>query len=299
MRIHGSALPFLEIDVAILSEVPSFRFFANKYVNLFYHVCILFSEYFPDEYSLGILNNSAYRQQHEHSKTQSLHQKFQELWQYSYHTWDFVGKSLFKASTVAFVKDILEKESQDQAEIWLGILSEALPSYVNIWAQTEPGLDEYMSRFEAEWNLIREPILTDMSKLAKLPWKIESINVNLVDCVYGAESWVRDVVMPAFPVIDVEKKLLAHEIAHILVPDYFLKTRLKALGLDCAISHTLVDLIAYFGVKEHVTDPERKGIKPNPNYYAHVPELYPVFEDCFKNPDLCRDFDDILRRIKL
>jgi hypothetical protein len=160
-------------------------------------------------------------------------------------------------------------------------------------------LKEYKSRFEAEWNPISESVLTSMAKLVRLPWKIESINVDLVDCVYGAQSWVRDIVAPIFPVVDIEKKLLAHEIAHILVPDYFLKTHLKALGLDPAISHTIVDLIAYFGVKERVADPERKGIRPNPNYYAHVPELYPVFEDCFKNPDLCRDFEDILRRIKL
>jgi hypothetical protein len=221
------------------------------------------------------------------------------LWRYSYYSWDFIGKSLLKANAITFVRDVLEKESWDQAEIWVGILTEALTSYESIWAQTEVRLEEYKSRFEAEWASIRESVLTSMSRLAKLPWKIESIDVHLVDCVYGAQSWVRDVVLPIFPVVDIEKKLLAHEIAHILVPDYLLKTKLKALSLDCAISHTIVDLIAYFGVKAHMLDPERKGIKPNPNYYAHVPELYPIFEDCFKNYDLCADFDDILRRIKL
>jgi hypothetical protein len=271
----------------------------NKYVNLFYHVCVLFSEYFPDEYSLGILNNSAYNQQHEHLKTRPLHQKFQELWRYSYYSWDFIGKSLLKANAITSVKDVLERESQDQAEIWLGILNEALTSYESIWAQTEPKLEEYKSKFEAKWTPVCESILTSMSRLVKLPWKIESINVHFVDCVYGAQSWVRDVVVPMFPVVDIEKKLLAHEIAHFLVPDYLLRTKLKALGLDCAISHTIIDLIAYFGVEEHVTDPERKGIRPNPKYYAHVPELYPAFEDCFKNSDLCKDLDDILGRIKL
>jgi hypothetical protein len=282
-----------------MTEVPSVRFFVNKYVNLFYHVCVLFSEYFPDEYSLGILNNSAYRQRHAHLRTQVLHQKFQELWRYSYYSWDFIGKSLLKANAITFVKDILEKESRDQAEIWLEILTEALTPYESIWAQTEQKLEEYKSTFETEWSPIRESILTSMSRLVKLPWKIESINVHLVDCVYGAQSWVRDVVTPIFPVVDIEKKLLAHEIAHILVPDYLLKTKLKALGLDLAISHTIVDLVAYFGVKEHVTDSERKGIKPNPNYYAHVPELYPIFEDCLRNPDLCGDLDDILKLVKL
>jgi hypothetical protein len=259
----------------------------------------LFSEYFSDEYSLGILNSSAYRQQHAHLKTEVLHREFQELWRYSYYSWDFIGRSLLKVGAIGPVKGILEKESHGQDEIWVRILSEALPSYENIWAQTGARLEEYKSMFEAEWNPISESTLTSMSKLVKLPWKIESINVGLVDCVYGAQSWARDVVMPIFPVIEVEKKLLAHEIAHILVPDYFLKTRLKALGLDCTISHTIVDLIAYFGIKDYVTDPKRKGIKPNLDYYAHVAELYPVFEDCLKNSDSYTDFDDILRRITL
>jgi hypothetical protein len=259
----------------------------------------LFSEYFPDEYSLGILNNSAYGKQHEHLKTESLHKKFQKLSRYSYYAWDFVGKSLFNADTCASIGKILEIKSQEQAEVWLEILTEASTSYENTWTQIEPKLNEYRSTFETEWNPVYRSILTRMSNFTRLPWPTKLINVHLVDCVYGASSWIEDVVAPPWPVVDIEKKLLAHEIAHILVPDYFLKPRLQSLGLDCSILHTIVDLIAYFGVSGYVTDLERRGMKPNPNYYAHVPELYPVFEDCFNNPDLCRDFDDILKRIKL
>ncbi len=278
-------------------KVPSVRFFANKHVNLFYHVCVLFFEYFPDEYSLGILNNSAYRKQHEHLKTQSLHQKFQHLQHHSFYTWDFVGKSLFEANAMALTQEILEGTSQNLTDTWLEILSETLMPYENIWAQTEVKLKEYRSKFEAEWTPIYKSILTKMSNVAKLPWKTKVINIHLVDCVHGAQSWIRDVVLPPFPIIDIEKKLLSHEIAHILVPDYFLKTKLQVLGLDYAISHTIVDLIAYFGVKEHLTDPERRGIKPNPNYYTQVPKLYPIFEDCYKNPDRYQNFDEILKQI--
>jgi len=282
-----------------LIKVPSIRFFVNKHVNLFYHVCILFFKYFPDEYSLGILNNSTYRKQHEHLKTQSLHQKFQHLQQYSFYTWDYVGKSLFKANSLGSTSEILKGTSQKLTDIWLQILSEAAPSYEDIWVQTEAKLKEYRSKFEAEWHHIHEPVLTKMSNIAKLPWKIESINVHLVDCVNGAQSWIGDVVLPPFPIIDIEKKLLSHEIAHILVPEYFLKTKLRKFGLDYAISHTIVDLIAYFSVKEHLTNQERRGIKPNPNYYMNVPELYPVFEDCCKHPDRYQNFDEILKQIKL
>jgi hypothetical protein len=280
-----------------LAEIPSVQLFVDRYTNLFYHVCVLFSEYFPDEYSLGILNNSAYKKQYEHLKTESLHAKFQRLWRYSYYAWDFVGKSLFNVDTRASAREILGRESQEQADVWLEILSEALTSYEDIWAQTGAKLNEFKSSFETEWNRVYKSILTHMSNLAKLPWPTKSINVHLVDCVHGAQSWIADVVAPAWPVVDIEKKLLAHEIAHILVPDYLLKPKLQDLGLDCAIAHTIVDLIAYFGVKDYVTDLERRGMKPNPNYYAQVAELFPIFEDCSRNVDKYHSFDEMLLKI--
>jgi len=282
-----------------MPRVPKVRFFVNKYVNLYYHVCVLFSEYLSDEYANGILNNSAYRRQHERLKTQSLHQKFQNLWRYSYYAWDFVGKSLFEAKTNACARKILSRASQDQVDVWLDILSEALPSYEDIWSQMEGRIREFVVNFDAEWNAIHDSILSKISDVAKLPWKTQFINVHFVDCVRGASSWIEDVVMPPFPDMDVEKKLLSHEIAHILVPDYLLKTKLQTLGLDCSIAHTIVDLIAYFSVKENVTDPERRGIKPNPDYYKEVPKLYSIFDDCYKNPGRYQNFDEVLKQIKL
>lgn len=282
-----------------MPKIPQIQFYVNKHVNLFYHLCVLFSEYFEDEYSLGILNNSSYRQQFEHLKTQRLHQEFQHLWQYSFYAWDFVGKSLYKANKMPSAKKTLKGTTQNVTDIWLEILSMALPSYEKIWSQTEAKLNEYKLKFESEWKPISKSILTKMSNIAKLPWKTEYINAHLVDCVYGAQGWTNDVVLPPFPTIDIEKKLLAHEIAHILAPDYFLKSKLQSLGLDCAIGHTIVDLIAYFGVKEHMTDLEKRGIKPNPNYYVQVSKLFPIFEECYKNPDQYENFEDILKQIKL
>jgi len=280
-------------------KVPRVAFSVNKYVNLFYHVCVLFSEYFPDEYSLGILNNSIYRQQHAHLKTESLHRKFQTLYQCSYYTWDYVGKSLFRTNDLTEVKETLRKTSLDAGDVWSQILSEALPRYESIWRPTKAKLSEYKSKFETEWRPNSDSILKKMTNIAKLPWTTKSINVHLVDCVYGASSWLQDVVAPPFPEVDVEKKLLAHEITHILIPEYFLRAKLQEHNLDYAISHTIVDLVAYFAVKEHVTDHERKGIRPNPDYYTNVPQLYPVFEDCYRNPRRHHNFDEILRQIKL
>jgi hypothetical protein len=195
-------------------------------------------------------------------------------------------------------RESLRETSENLTDIWLEILSTASTSYEDIWAQTEGRLQKYKSEFETDWNSVCQPILTKMSNAAKLPWSAEFIKVHLVDCIHGASSWTADVVLPPFPIVDIEKKLLAHELAHILIPDYTLKTKLQRLNLDLSIAHTIVDLIAYFGVREHVTDPKRRGIIPNPDYYAEAARLHLIFEECYKSPDRFGDFDDILRQIK-
>jgi hypothetical protein len=277
--------------------IPKVQFFVNEYVNLFYHLSVLFSEYFSDEESLGFLNNSAYRQKYEHLKTEKLHQLFQSLQEYSFYTWDFAGKSLFQAKNMDSASEVLKSTSQKVAEIWLQIYSEAFDSYGDVWAQTRPKLEEYAQKFEVEWEPISGLVLSRMSRIAKRPWKHEIINVHFVDCLYGASAWVKDVALAPFPDTDVEKKLLAHELVHTLVPDHFLRAKLRDFNLDLNLSHTIVDLIAYFSVKEHVTNPERRGIKPNPDYYEKVDRLYPILEDCYKHPEAYRSFDEILRRI--
>ena len=281
----------------ILSTVPKVRFFVNKYVNLFYHLSVLFSEYFPDEESQGFLNNSAYRKTHAALKTEKLHELFQSLQEHAFYTWDFVGKSLFQVSTAILVEKSLRNTAQMLAEVWLKIYSEALNSYEDIWAQTEPKLKEYAEKFGLEWNCVNEPVLSKLADVARCSWEQKYVNAHLVDCLYGASAWVKDVAVPPFPDFDVEKKLLAHELAHTLVPDYFLKAKLQNLGLDLGVSHTIVDLIAYFGVREHVTNLERRGIKPTPDYYMDVDLLYPLFDDCDGHPEKYQSLDDILKRI--
>lgn len=266
---------------------------------MFYHLCVLFSEYFPDEISLGILNNSTYRQEHGHLKTGRLHQLFQSLQEYSFYTWDFMGLPLFVTDKTVPASGILVNTSQKVAQLWFEIYQEALNSYENIWTPTEQKLKAYAFEFEHQWIPVQESILTKMSNIAKLPWKKECINVHFVECIRGGSAWIRDVALPPFPNMDVEKKLLAHELAHALAPDYFLKTRLQRLGLDWTIAHTVVDLIAYFSVKEHVVEPGKRGIKPNPSYYAHVEELYPVFEKCYNYPKKYQSLDQVLEQIKL
>lgn len=280
-----------------LPTVPKLKFSVNKHVNLFYHLSVLFSEYFSDEESLGILNNEAYRQANGHLKTERLHQLFQRLQEHSFYTWDFVGKSLFETNTITQVEKVLRDKSQKLVDIWMEIYSESLNSYESIWVQTELKLKQYTQEFEEKWGSINESVLSRMADIAKCSWKQKFINVHFVDCVNGASAWITDIVLPPFLNIDVEKKLLAHELAHTLVPDYFLKPKLQNLALDQGIAHTFVDLIAYFSIKEHVADPEKRGIKPNPRYYVQVDKFYPIFEDCYNYPEKYRSFDEVLRQV--
>ena len=237
---------YLDTSKSIWEEVglhgtPSVLFSVNKYVNMFYHLCVLFSEYFPDEISLGILNNPVYRRKHEDLKTQKLHALFQRLQEHAFYTWDFMGLPLSETSDMASTKRILVDTSQKVAGTWFEIYQEAINDYEVIWTQTEPKLKRFASDFEAQWISIYESVSTVMSKMTKLSWKTRRVNVHLVDCIYGGSAWTRDIALPPFPDVDVEKKLLAHELVHTLVPDYYLKARLEEAGLDWNLAHTVVD----------------------------------------------------------
>jgi len=281
-----------------LVKIPRIRFSISKYVNMFYHLCVLFSEYFPDEISLGLLNNPSYQQKYGHLKTGKLHLLFQSLQEHSFYTWDFMGLPLFETDDIQHANRILMNTSLKVSQLWSDIYQEALNSYEDIWTRTMPKLKAFASEFEPHWIPVQESILTKMADLAKSSWKTECVNVHFVDCIRGASAWISNVALAPFPNMDVEKKLLAHELAHTLVPDYSLKTKLRNLGLDGTLAHTITDLIAYFSIKEHVLEPEKRGIKPNPSYYKHVEELCQVFEECYKHPEKYRTLDQVLEQIK-
>ncbi len=100
--------------------------------------------------------------------------------------------------------------------------------------------------------------------------------------------------MVPFPERDVEKKLLAHELSELITPQSMIVRRLRTSGLDVGLVHTIVDLIAYFSVKDFLENPERKGMKPNPNYYPAVGELFPFFESYSKNPSSYDSFETLI-----
>ena len=82
-----------------------------------------------------------------------------------------MGKSLFEIDAITSAERILLETAQKSAEIWIEIHSEALSPYEAIWRQTEPTLKKFRLRFETEWRSVYDSLLTEMSNIAKLPWK--------------------------------------------------------------------------------------------------------------------------------
>jgi hypothetical protein len=82
-----------------------------------------------------------------------------------------MGKSLFEIDAITSAERILLETAQKSAEIWIEIYSEALSPYEAIWRQTEPKLKKFRLRFETEWRSVYDSLLTEMSNIAKLPWK--------------------------------------------------------------------------------------------------------------------------------
>jgi hypothetical protein len=71
---------------------------------------------------------------------------------------------------------------------------------------------------------------------------------------------------------------------------------LASSGFSREITHTVVDMIAYFSVRDFIAKPvyphpERRGVTPNPDYYPKVKELYPFFEHYAENPGSYEGFD--------
>ncbi len=61
-------------------------------------------------------------------------------------------------------------------------------------------------------------------------------------------------------------------------------------------------MLAYFSVRDFIAklgfpSPEKKGVRPNPNYYPAVEELYPAFERYAEDPSIYTDFRALIRDI--
>jgi hypothetical protein len=168
-------------------------------------------------------------------------------------------------------------------------------AFDEIWNETEKRLVKYNEQFQTYWEVVQDKVLTNLAGLAKKEWATDEITVAFVDCLNGGFAWHDSIALVPFPEIDVEKKLLAHELSELITPQSTIARSLRASGLSTDLVHTFVDLIAYFSAKDFLENPERKGMKPNPNYYPAVNELFPFFDRYSRNPSSYDSFEAVIQ----
>jgi hypothetical protein len=196
------------------------------------------------------------------------------------------------------------KGREPMTDVFLSMLRRSSDDWKQIWDLTKPRLEEYKQKFESVWSPISDPLLSRLSQLSKTEWTTEEIRVHFADCLNGGFAWHDSIAFATLPDIEVQKKFLTHELSELVTPSQLVSDALEREGLDPGVAHTVVDMLAYFSVKDFIAKPvvpniERKGVVPNKNYYPKVEELYPIFEDYSKNPSEYDDFSSLVKKIVL
>ena len=221
----------------------------------------------------------------------------------SSRSWYSFARDLMRARDL---EEILSdwKGREPMTDLFLNILSQRSNGWAQIWDLTRPKLEEYKQKFESGWNPISDLVLSRLSQLAKTEWMADEIRVHFVDCLNGGFAWNDSIAFATLPDVEVQKKFLAHELSELITPSRLVEQELGRAGLDQGMTHTVVDMIAYFSVKDSIAKPmqpniERKGVVPNKNYYPKVEELYPIFEEYSKNPSEHDDLGSLVKKIVL
>ena len=184
----------------------------------------------------------------------------------------------------------------------LRLLKEKDDDFDEICNNTASRLEDYRARFQTIWSPISDRVLSSLSSLAKEEWHTDEIRVHFVDCLWGGFAWMDSIAFTPFPDMEIQKKFLTHELSELITPSHVVAKKLREAGLNPGITHTVVDMLAYFSVRDFIEKPvsphpERKGIRPNPNYYPAVDELYPLFEKYTLDSSRYTDFDAFLDEI--
>jgi hypothetical protein len=196
------------------------------------------------------------------------------------------------------------KGREPMTDVFLNILSKRSNGWTQIWDLTRPRLEEHKQKFGSAWSPIGDSVLSSLSQLSKTEWTTDEIRVHFADCLNGGFAWHDSIAFATLPDIEVQKKFLAHELSELITPSRLVEQELGRAGLDPGITHTVVDMLAYFSVKDFVAKPanpsiERKGVVPNKNYYPKVEQLYPIFQDYSENPLEYDDFASLVKKIVL
>lgn len=294
-----------------MASIPRVRLEASRAVNEFYHLSVLFAELMPLELANGVLGNRKYQEERSGLKSDDVRAALElarreEL--SSQREWFEIARSLMRQDSSTETRKLAVRNLP--GGIIRKIMSKGEAGFDELWKEAEPRLEEYRKGFEALWSPVSDRVLGRLSELAKTDWRSNEVRVHFVDCLYGGFGWCDCIGVAPVPDYEVEMKLVAHELSELITPQGIVAVQSRSAGFDPDIAHTVVDLLAYFSVNEFLPKPtvagrEKKGIKPNPEYYLAVRELFPFFERYAQNPTsyprfgrLVEDMVSELRRVE-
>src|SRR2546427_2485659 len=249
-----------------------------------------------------MLGNKAYVSRNSHLRQNSILRELQKA-PISPRSWYSLARDLMTTGDLEEV--LLDWKGRDRiTDVLLNILHNGSNGWDTIWGKTQMKLEEYKQKFESVWNPISDLVLSRLSQLSKKEWMTDEIRVHFVDCLNGGFAWHDSIAFATLPDIEVQKKFLAHELSELITPSQLVAQELGRAGLDPGVTHTVVDMVAYFSVRDFIAKPahpniERKGVVPNKSYYPKVEELYPIYEDYSKNPSDYDDFASLVKKIVL
>jgi hypothetical protein len=278
---------------------PQVEFRVSRIVNEFCHLSVLYSELMPVELATGMLGNKAYQARNAHLRRDEVRLELQRTKPFvSESEWYRFATGLMKRGPSGALEAL--SDSSGRAELFRKIRQGGVAGFEKIWNEFRPRIEEYKEKFESEWSPIGNQVLSRLSTLAKTSWTFDKIHVHFIDCLYGGFGWRDCIGFAAFPDLQVQKKFLAHELSELITPRQLVGNALRKADLNLEIAHTVVDMLAYFSMRDFLAkpvypNPERKGIKPNPNYYPGAEELYPVFILYAENPSMYTGFEELVQ----
>jgi hypothetical protein len=285
--------------------VARITFEVSRSLNHFCHVSVLYSDTLPAELADGMLGNKAYQEKNTRLRREKVLRALREAEPVRAGSWYSLARQLMRTPSLKDAESGLNVSGGLQ--VMLGQLREEDRDFDEIWDKTATRLEEYRAKFQAIWSPISDRVLTSLSSLSKEEWAIDEIRVHFVDCLWGGFAWVDSIAFTPFPDMEVQKKFLTHELSELITPGHVVATKLKEAGLNPGITHTVVDMLAYFSVRDFIEKPvfphpERRGIRPNQDYYPAVDELYPLTENYAQDPSASKSFDafigEVVSRLK-
>ncbi|HYY92264.1 MAG TPA: hypothetical protein VE955_09770 [Candidatus Dormibacteraeota bacterium] len=279
--------------------MPKVEFEVSRAVNEFCHLSVLYSEIMPVELANGILRNASYQERYHRLHDHGTRLKLQKT-----------GPVSSASEWYEFVTGLMERDKTGGlssfskhsgfAELFQGLRQRRALGFDEIWKETRPRLVKYMYSFQSLWTPISDRVLSKLRELAKAHWQTGTIRAHYVDCLYGGFAWKDSIGLTTLPDMDVQKKFLAHELSELITPQQLVRQHLQKEGLDLRIADTVVDLFAYFSVRDFLSkhdskSEEKNGIRPSRRYYAEADVLYMFFERYAEDPMIYADFDSVIR----